>query len=102
MKAKIKSITIELKDYEPINFTMDEAKELYEQLDSLFGKEIEHVHHYDYWYRRPYYWIGGASTIGNQLTWTNAVSNTTFSADDLAGAEVTSSNTDMTVLYNAA
>ena len=100
-KQKIVSIEIELKNYEPIKFTMDEARELYEQLHGLFGEKEQHNHyhsHYDRWWNRPYYtWYGASST-----TPTNAVSSTSISSpDDLIGKAVASNNTDMMVTYSA-
>ncbi len=90
-KSKIVSIEIELKDYEPIAFTMDEAKELYEQLETLFGPKEIHHHHKDWWYTRPYY------------TWYNSTSSPTITcANDLAGQTVTSNTTSMKVSYCAA
>ena len=84
-KQKIVSIEIELKDYEPIKFTMDEAKELYEQLHSLFGEKVKHVHHHDWW-RRPYYtYYIGINSSGQPY-----LANTTVSSD----------KTKMKVSYN--
>lgn len=93
-KQKIVSIEIELKDYEPIKFTMAEAKELHEQLDALFGEKTVRVHH-DYWWKRPYYqpyWTNTSGTSATQITCMN----------DLVGKSVASSNTQMKVSYKAA
>ena len=93
-KQKIVSIEIELKDYEPIKFTMAEAKELYEQLDSLFGEKEKHIHHHDYWWRRPYYqWYGSTGTPIDNPSWT-------ASSSSLAGNRVLSEVTGMQVSYN--
>lgn len=98
-KNKIVSIEIELKDYEPIKFSMDEAKELYEQLHSLFGEKQQHTHYHTYpWWQRPYY------------TWSNATGNTIVPCNNttVTSGHVTnmtdtmtvrSSNTGMSVKY---
>ena len=90
-KSKIVTIEIELKDYEPIKFTMDEAQELYEQLDTLFGKKTVERHHYHDWWCRPY------------ITWTNGTPHNTTTmfnaADKLAGTQVSSAATQMKVSY---
>lgn len=91
-KQKIVSIEIELKDYEPIKFTMDEAKELYEQLDSLFGEKVRHVHHYDWWRRPHYTYYNGAVPLSGVSI---------GSSSDLVGKSVSSGNTQMKVTYNA-
>lgn len=98
-KQKIVSIEVELKDYEPIRFTMDEAKELYEQLHSLFGdKTVRHVHHYDNWWRQPYYtWY---SQSGERIPSTYTISGNSMSTNDLVGKAVSSGNTQMKVSYN--
>ena len=94
-KSKIVTIEIELKDYEPIKFTMDEAKELYEQLDSLFGKkEVVHHHHKEWWYRPYITWTtnAGSNLCTDGVTYSNA-------ANVLAGTQVSSSATQMKVSY---
>ena len=97
-KQKIVSIEIELKDYEPIKFTMDEAKELHEQLDALFGEKVKHIHHNDYWWHRPYYtWYNASNTA---IPCSNLT--TTISSSDLVGKSIASSTTNMKVSYKAA
>ena len=106
MSKKIVSIEIELKDYEPIKFKMDEAKELYEQLDAIFGEKV--VHHYDPirsidWWHRPYYtWYNanGTSNVGTgnpPNTDTITISGST--AADLVNCKAVSSTTGMQVSY---
>lgn len=100
----IKSIEIELENYEPIDFTMDEAKELYEQLHSLFGPITVYP-----WYQRPYYtWYNthtGTTTCNNIAT-SNSTEWTTMDMDlkeginCLAGYQVESKETGMKVTYN--
>ena len=95
-KQKIVSIEIELKDYEPIKFTMAEAKELYEQLHSLFGEKEKHIHHYRPWWERPYYnWNTSSGTIKCQ----NLENGNIY--DALMNTTVASSATNMKVTYNA-
>ena len=95
-KQKIVSIEIELKDYEPIKFTMAEAKELHEQLDALFGKkEVVHKHYNDYWWNRPYYtWLSNG-VAGAQVADVKQIS-------DITGKTVASNNTAMKVSYKSA
>jgi len=95
-KQKIVSIEIELKDYEPIKFTMAEAKELHEQLDALFGAKQQHNHYHDnpWWYTRPYYtWYNSAGVGVSTLT------NTTNTAADYIGLTASSAETEMKVSY---
>lgn len=47
---------------EKISLTIEQAKKLKQTLEELFQKEIIkeiiHEHHYDWWYRRNWYWDG--------------------------------------------
>ncbi len=92
-KQKIVSIEIELKNYEPIRFTMDEAKELHEQLDTLFGKkEVHHIHR-DPWWTRPYYtWTTSTGVSPQNITKWNGLTN----------GSVLSNSTGMKVSYLSA
>lgn len=76
-KLKLTGIKVKNSDGEEIELTMEEAKDLHEQLDELFGKEtititqpvyIERERHY--WEKPPYRWIWGTTTesipMGNQ------------------------------------
>lgn len=103
MTRKIVSIEIELKDYEPIKFTMDEAKELYEQLHSIFGPKTVDHHHYYPWWNRPYYtWY---STVGSEnSTYTVSSANTSAVGignitTKLLDQTVASTDTGMEVTY---
>lgn len=87
---KVVSIDIELDKFEPIHLKLAEAKELYEQLHELFGKEIEHVHHYDRRWYQPYYTFTNAGPV----VYGNSTSDDTFTGT------VTSANTNMAVTYN--
>ncbi len=60
MSKGIVSIEIELKNYEPITFTMAEARELYDQLHTLFGEKTVH-HHYPW--KWPYTWTSAAGGV---------------------------------------
>lgn len=42
-KIKFTKLTVEMKSGETIEFTMEEAKELYDNLDELFGKKVQYV-----------------------------------------------------------
>ncbi len=77
MSKGIVSIEIELKNYEPITFTMAEARELYDQLHTLFGEKTVHHHH-------PWKW---------PYTWTNS------NWRELGGTSVQSNATGMKVSY---
>ena len=94
----ITKLTVELDGYEPIDFTMNEAKELYEQLRSLFEPKQTVIHHHDYWWNRPYYtW---SSTSGATTTVRGSSTNGFTSLNDLANKTVTSDNTNMRVTYH--
>jgi len=103
MKNKIVSIEIQLTDYEPIKFKMNEARELYEQLHELFGDKEQHNHyHGSPWYQRPYYtWCNATNAVSttNNTVSTIPTSGTITCAADLAGKSVQSSQTDMKVSY---
>ena len=95
-RNKVASIEIELEDFEPIKLKLDEAKELYEQLHTLFGdKEVKHVHHYDYWWNRPYYTVSSPSIWLTDSSGTGVISSGTTTTT----SSVLSSNTGMKVTY---
>ena len=77
-KLQLTKIALETKDGKKVELTIDEAKELHEQLHSLFGEKIQYVPsapliiERDRWQQpyRPYYWYdqvtcGSSSTKGN-------------------------------------
>lgn len=105
-KSKVVSIEIELKDYEPIKFSMDEARELYDQLHDLFGDKEQHNHYHGYrpWYTQPYWYstAGGSITVsGNSLQSSDNLTFTNASQTDLDynNLSVTSKATGMSVNY---
>ena len=97
-KQKIVSIEIELKDYEPIKFTMDEARELYDQLDTLFGDKVIH-HHYDRWWYRPY--VTWSNTCGDSINLPATTTEQCYVANAMWNSTVSSENTGMKVTYSA-
>jgi hypothetical protein len=42
-KLKVTGLELETKDGKKVALTLDEARELHEQLDDLFGKEVQYV-----------------------------------------------------------
>jgi len=104
-KQKIVSIEIQLKDYEPIKFTMAEAKELHEQLDALFAdKNATQYIPYPIW-NRPYYTWQNASGVNIRSA---VVDVSTIgdaygtAAQNFLNSSVTSAATEMKVSYNGA
>lgn len=61
-EVKIEKMVLNI-DGEKVSLSMEQAKKLKKILDELFGKEIvrevHHEHHYDWWYKKPYYWDSG-------------------------------------------
>lgn len=102
-KATITSITIQLTEYEPISFTMVEAKELYEQLHELFADKTKETHHYhplyEPWYQRPWVSWSGASASVNQLI--GDVETHQDYLNLIADTKAVSNETGMVVSYNA-
>jgi len=98
-KQKIVSIEIQLTDYEPIRFTMAEAKELHEQLHDLFGDKEQHTHfHTNPWYSRPYYtWYNASNAVGTPRQVGKTI--TIAGQSDFVGKSVTSNNTNMKVSF---
>lgn len=76
-KVKINSIEIETKDGKKTSLTLAEAKELHEQLNGLFGKNIQYIPSQpividrDRWLRdyRPFYNITSTTTDANTYQW---------------------------------
>ena len=59
-ETEIKRVVLNLGGKE-ISLTIEQCKKLKDVLNDMFGKEIikevivDHRHHYDWWYSRPYY-----------------------------------------------
>lgn len=92
-KIKVTGLELETKGGAKVPLTLEEAKELYDQLHDLFGKETEIRHQWHYWrpwWDRPYvtYTTGASLTTGNlQASSYTALSNTT-------GMKLTYNSTD--------
>ena len=69
----IKKIVIEI-NKKTIEFTPEQAKELYYELDKLFGTQNKYYPTYPYYYpvTKPYLWYGtvGTSLSGDTITYT--------------------------------
>ena len=100
MSKKIVSIEIELENYQPIKFTMAEAKELHEQLDALFAKKETPTYVYP-WYSQPYYtWYNATTT--SDVRGASTPTTTIWGMGDIANNTVSSDNTNMKVSYLSA
>jgi len=53
-EIKIEGLVIKLGSTQQ-TISIEEAKQLYKTLDELFGKEIVHVHHDNWYWRYPHY-----------------------------------------------
>ena len=51
---KIKSIQLEVKDQLKVELSLEEAEELYKELDKLFGSKVHYYPLRDYWPYKPY------------------------------------------------
>ena len=86
-KIKITGLELKTKDGKKVELTLEEAKELHEQLDELFGKEVKYVpstpiYVRSWWETNPYPYYGVTCTSNNLM--------------------VTSNNTGMSVNYSTA
>lgn len=70
-KIKVTGLELETKKGKKVSLSLEEAKELHEQLDELFGKETQYIPYYTgnwpYWYNsaRPIWGSSGYShTVG--------------------------------------
>jgi hypothetical protein len=77
-EIKVESLKISIGKKE-IELNIDDAKKLKKALEDIFGKEVVHEYHYDWWYRpyQPYtpYW--GTITCGNLVDITGGNSTAT-------------------------
>lgn len=83
-KIKVTGLKLETENGKKIKLTLAEAKELYDQLEDLFGVEVEVEHHYHdhpYVWKQPYIWYNSTNSPWSTLTTTAtnimAVSGTT-------------------------
>ena len=82
-KVKVTGLELETKGGTKVPLSLDEAKELYEQLDELFGKKVEYVPGYPvrirpWWYQAsPPYTVVGPYTVWNSGNANTVLSNST-------------------------
>ena len=84
-EIKIESLKINIGKKE-IELSVEEAKKLKKALEDIFGKEIVHEHHHDWWYRpyypvQPYYW--GTIACGGTSNLTSSISASITNANQL-------------------
>jgi hypothetical protein len=71
-EIKIKKLVIKIGPAE-VSMTPEEAKELQQALNEMFGKEVVHEIHHDWWYRYPIY------TTPNPINWPTVYCSNTSS-----------------------
>lgn len=89
-KLKVTGLELETKDGKKVGLTLAEARDLHEQLDELFGKEVRDTIYIDRY--RPYW---------NQpwITWNSHISSTGHISDsNVTDASVSSNICNTTVL----
>lgn len=92
-KLEVTGLKLQTKDGKKVSLTLEEAKELHEQLDKLFGTDIQYIGPY---YVNPYPWRP-------YYSWTG-VSNTSIggTAGDPNTIVCNSAATEMSVEYAVA
>ena len=78
-EVKVSGVRIKVGDVD-IEMSLKQAKELYEMLEDLFGKEVRYVRDIQYvpYYPRPYPWRDWTVTWGNTSTSDGLQENTTI------------------------
>ena len=63
-KIKVTGLKLETANGKKVKLSLEEAKELHEQLNDLFGKDVQYVrgYPYQYWYNTYPVWGGGTVT----------------------------------------
>lgn len=84
-EIKIDSLKISIGKKE-VELSVEEAKKLKKALEDIFGKEVVHEHHHDWWYR-PY-----ISTVPYPYSWGTVYCGTTIDQINCTATVANASN----------